>query len=202
MHRDCDRWVLYFVDYTSLADESLIRLIARAQPDALAALYDRYSRLVFSLAFNIVGDQATAEEVTLDVFNRVWQKADTYQANQAKVTTWLTSITRHRSIDLVRRRHSRPEKDSLSWLELPPGVLLDGHNPETATELSLRQARVRAAVAQLPADQQQALALAYFKGYSHRQIADELGQPLGTIKTRIRLAVQKLRQLLPDDQFE
>ncbi len=194
--------MLHLVDYSTLADESLIRLIARAQPDALTALYDRYSRLVFSLAFNIVGDQATAEEVTLDVFNRVWQKADTYQANQAKVTTWLTSITRHRSIDLVRRRHSRPDKNSVSWLELPPGMLVNGHNAEIATELSIQRAQVRAAVAQLPVDQQQALALAYFKGYSHRQIADELGQPLGTIKTRIRLAVQKLRQLLPDDLFE
>lgn len=190
------------MEYSTLADESLIRLIARAQPDALTALYDRYNRLVFSLAFNIVGDQATAEEITLDVFSRVWEKADTYQANQAKVTTWLTSIARHRSIDLVRRRRSRPEKDSLSWFELPATALLNGHNPETATELALQQAQIRAAVAQLPADQQQALALAYFKGYSHRQIAEELGQPLGTIKTRIRLAVQKLRQLLPDDQFE
>lgn len=194
--------MLHLVDYSTLADESLIRLIARAQPDALTALYERYSRLVFSLAFNIVGDPATAEEVTLDVFSRVWEKAATYQASQAKVTTWLTSIARHRSIDQVRRRHSRPEKDSVSWLELPPGALLNGHNPETATELSLQQARIQAAVAQLPADQQQALALAYFKGYSHRQIADELGQPLGTIKTRIRLAMQKLRQLLVDDQLE
>jgi RNA polymerase sigma-70 factor (ECF subfamily) len=190
------------VDYSTLADQSLIRLIARAQPDALAALYDRYSRLIFSLAFNIVGDQATAEEVTLDVFSRVWEKADTYQASQAKVTTWLTSIVRHRSIDHVRRQYSRPEKDSVSWVELTPGALLDGHNPETVTELSLQRSRILAAVAQLPADQQQALALAYFKGYSHRQIAEELGQPLGTIKTRIRLAMQKLRQLLPDDQLE
>ena len=190
------------MDYSTLADESLLRLIARAQPDALAALYDRYNRLVFSLAFNIVGDQGTAEEITLDVFNRVWEKADTYQPNQAKVTTWLSSITRYRSIDLVRRRHSRPEKDSVSWVELPPGALLNGNSPEIATELSLQRAQIRAAVAQLPVDQQQALALAYFRGYSHRQIAEELDQPLGTIKTRIRLAIQKLRQLLPDDSLE
>jgi RNA polymerase sigma-70 factor (ECF subfamily) len=174
-------------------------LIARAQPDALSAFYDRYSRLVFSLALNIVGDQPTAEEITLDVFARIWEKAGTYRAEQAKVTTWLTSITRNHSISLLRRRGARPEQHSLSLIDISPEAMPDDGHPEELAELSLLRARVRAAVAELPQDQQQALALAFFKGYTHRQIAEELSQPLGTVKTRIRMALKKLRQALQDE---
>ena len=187
------------MNYSTLNDETLILLVSRTQPEALQALYERYSRLVFSLALNIVGDQATAEEITLDVFTRIWEKADTYRVERAKVTTWLISITRHHAIDVMRRRGVRPEKHSLSWAELSPTAMPVGNPPEEITELSLQRARVRAAVAQLPPEQQQALTLAYFGGYTHRQVADALDQPLGTIKTRIRLAIQKLRQLLQDE---
>lgn len=187
------------MNYSTLNDETLILLVARTHPEALQALYERYSRLVFSLAVNIVGDQATAEEITLDVFTRVWEKAGTYRAERAKVTTWLTSITRYHAIDIVRRRGVRPEQHSLSWAELSPAAMPVGNHPEEITELSFQRARVRAAVVQLPAEQQQALALAYFRGYTHRQVAEALDQPLGTIKTRIRLALQKLRQLLQDE---
>lgn len=187
------------MDYAKLSDESLIVLIARAQPHALSELYHRYNRLVFSLALNTVGDPATAEEVTLDVFTRIWQRADTYQAEQAKVTTWLSRIARNRAIDVLRRRSVRPEQHSVAWAEVHPQQLPNGHNPEKITELNLRRAQVRAAVAQLPLNQRQSLALAYFKGYTHQQIADELNQPLGTVKTRIRLAMNKLRKTLQDD---
>jgi RNA polymerase sigma-70 factor (ECF subfamily) len=149
----------------------------------------------------MVGDRATAEEITLDVFTRVWEKAATYRAEQARVNTWLTGITRNHSIDVLRRRGSRPDQYSLSWAELSPGAVPGGSNPEEVTQLSLQRARVRAAIAQLPADQRQALALAYFKGYTHRQIAEALDQPLGTVKTRINLAMQKLRQILQDEQL-
>ena len=188
------------MDYSTLTDETLIRLIARTQPDALSALYDRYNRLVFSLALNVVGDRATAEEITLDVFTRIWEKAATYQADQARVNTWLTRITRNRSIDILRKRSSRPEQHTVAWADLSNGAIPNGGpNPEEFAELALQQARVRTAIAQLPVEQQQALALAYFKGYSHRQIAELLDQPLGTIKTRLRLALQKLRHMLGDE---
>ena len=190
---------LRLVNYSTLTDETLIRLIVRSQPDALSVLYDRYSRLVFSLALNIVGDRATAEEITLDVFTRIWEKAATYQPDQAKVSTWLTRITRNRAIDVLRKHSSRPERHSVSWANVTDEAMPNHHNPEDITELAVQQARVRAAMAQLPEEQQQALALAYFKGYSHRQIAEILDQPLGTVKTRIRLAVQKLRQILQDE---
>ena len=187
------------MNYTTLDDEALIRLVARARADALSELYDRYNRLVFSLALNVVGDQATAEEVTLDVFTRVWEKAETYRADQAKVSTWLTSITCHRSIDVLRRQSARPEQRSVNWAEVSPEAMPIVNSPEEATELALQQERVRAAIAELPPDQKQALALAYFKGYSHREIAQALDQPLGTVKTRIRLAMQKLRGMLHDE---
>ncbi len=189
------------MDYSTLNDESLILLITRAKQDALSELYNRYNRLVFSLALNVVGDRATAEEITLDVFTRIWEKAGTYRADQAKVTTWLTSITRNHSISMLRRRSSRPEHHSVSWTDMFTEAVPDESDPETITELALQRANVQAAVAQLPADQRQALALAFFKGYTHRQIADQLGQPLGTVKTRIRLAMQKLRQMLEDEQI-
>ena len=189
------------MDYSTLNDETLILLVTRARADALNELYTRYNRLVFSLALNIVGDRATAEEITLDVFTRIWSKADTYRADRAKVNTWLTSLTRHLAIDVLRRRGSRLEKSSVSWAEISADALPNGNNPEEITELMLQQARVRAAVAQLPEEQKKALALAYFKGYTHRQIAEALNQPLGTVKTRIRSAMHKLRQLLQDERI-
>jgi RNA polymerase sigma-70 factor (ECF subfamily) len=188
------------VDYSALDDITLVRLISRAQADALSAFYDRHNRLVFSLALNIVRDRHTAEEITLDVFTRVWEKAETYRAEQAKVSTWLTSITRNRAIDELRRREVRPEKYSVEWAEVSPTAMPRTNGAERAAELTLLRQRVRAAVAELPPEQRQALALAYFKGYSHREIAEALDLPLGTVKTRIRLAMQKLREILHEEQ--
>lgn len=186
------------MNYSALDDETLVRLAARANQDALGELYDRYSRLVFSLAMNMVGDHATAEEITLDVFTRIWEKAGTYRSEQARVSTWLASITRYRSIDMLRRRGSRPEQHSVGWAELPPDVMPNVNGPEEAAELALQRQRVRTAVAELPPDQKQVLTLAYFQGYTHREIAEALGQPLGTVKTRIRLAMHKLRDTLAE----
>ena len=187
------------MDYSSLNDETLLLLIARAHPDALGELYSRYSRMVFGVALNLVGNRATAEEITLDVFTRVWEKAETYRADRAKVSTWLISVTRHQAIDVLRRRGSRPDYHNLNWADVSPQLVPDGNTPEQITEHTLRQEQVRAAVAQLPEEQKQVLKLAYFTGYTHRQIADMLDQPLGTVKTRIRLAIQKLRQILEDE---
>ena len=174
-------------------------LIARSQEEALAQLYDRYNRLVFSIAFAIVHDRAVAEEITLDVFMRVWQKAALYQPEQAKVSTWLTHITRNHSIDVLRRQTSRAEHHTDDWEERAPHLDAPGPGPAESTEDSMRRERIRAALNQLPAKQRQALLMAYFDGYSQTQIAEHLRQPLGTIKTRIRLAMQKLRDLLKDE---
>ena len=188
------------VDYAKIDDERLIRLIVQSQEQALAQLYDRYHRLIFSLALAIVNDQATAEEITLDVFMRVWQKAGTYRADQAKVSTWLTHIARHHAIDVLRRRAARVDQFAVHWEDARSNSESSEPDPQETVELSLRRERIHAALAQLPPEQKEALYLAYFGGYSQSQIADVLKQPLGTIKTRLRLAMQKLREFLHEEQ--
>lgn len=183
-------------DYARYGDEMLISLIAEAQELALAQLYDRYHRLIFSLALAVVNDRETAEEVTLDVFMRVWQKAGTYRAEQAKVSTWLTRIARNHAIDVLRRRAARLDQSALHWEDAISNAESSHPDPQESVEVSLRRERIQAALDQLPHEQKQALILAYFGGYTQSQIAEILAQPLGTIKTRLRLAVQKVREFL------
>lgn len=187
------------MDYHTYADQDLIRLITLEHPEALEVLYDRYSKLVFSLAYNSLGERNAAEDIVQEVFTRIWQKADTYQAERGQVTTWLSSITRYRTIDMLRRRGVRPEKSSVSWAELPGGEIADGGATDQIAEQALLRKKVRQAVNKLPIEQRKALALAYFRGYSHREIAENLNEPLGTVKTRIRLGMQKLREYLRDE---
>jgi RNA polymerase sigma-70 factor, ECF subfamily len=186
------------VNYTKLDDATLISLIDQKEADALAALYDRHSRLIFGVVRYIVGDGRTAEEVTLDVFTTVWRKARLYQNERASVPAWLTSIARHRAIDVLRRERVRPELHSLSWSEISVEPPATGQNPESATAMVMEQNRVRSALAKLPLEQRQAIALAYFRGHTQSEIASTLNQPLGTVKTRIRLGLQKLRQMLEE----
>jgi RNA polymerase sigma-70 factor (ECF subfamily) len=193
-----DKALGQLVDYKKLNDETLMRLIAQAQESALGELYDRYSRLVYSMALNSVGEPALAEEITQDVFLRIWNKATTYQAEQGKVMTWIASITRYRSIDMLRRLKVRPEGNRSAWVEEDdePFESIDPIDIEEQVELNQRSENIRKAIAELPKDQSQALTLAFFNGYSHAEIAQILNEPLGTVKTRIRLAMQKLRQTL------
>ena len=183
-------------DYSSVDDSALMRLIALSQEQALAQLYDRYNRLVFSLALAIVQDRATAEEITLDVFMRIWQKAALYNPEQARVSTWLTHITRNHAIDVLRRRAVRPEHHSVELNEELPRSEPPGPSPADTAEETLQRERIQSALSLLPADQRQVLFLAYFEGYTQSQIAETLHQPLGTVKTRMRLALQKLRDYL------
>jgi RNA polymerase sigma-70 factor (ECF subfamily) len=184
------------VDGSTLDDEVLIGWIAQGRAEALSELYGRYGRLVFSLALSSVGDQATAEEITQDVFLRVWQRAGQYRADRGKVSTWLSGMTRHRAIDQLRRRSSRPERHSMAWAETSAEAEPFTSDVEEIVALTIERKRVRAAVAQLPENQRQVLALAYFQGLSQSQIAEVLDLPLGTVKTRVRLAMQKLRRIL------
>jgi len=188
------------VDYKKFDDESLMRLIAQSQPEALSELYDRYNRLVFGMARNAVGDQALAEEITQDVFMRIWNKASTYQATQGKVVNWIAGIARNRSIDVFRHRRSLLDGNSLSLEELPLFDPPDSVNIERDIETKFRKQRIQQALFLLPEEQRDALAMAYFRGYTQEEVAEALGQPLGTIKTRIRLGMQKLRELLKEEQ--
>jgi RNA polymerase sigma-70 factor, ECF subfamily len=194
------------LDLSTLDDAALLAVIAAAYSasdsrlnDAVAALYDRYGRLVYSVAFHSIGDVETAQEITQDVFVRACASAHTYQPGKARVSSWLVSIARHRAIDELRRRRSRPEIVLMDWSddaspELPGRPLPD--NPEELLESVQDRRRIWSAVAELPREQRVVLALAYFKGLSHSQIAEQLGEPLGTVKSRVRLAMQKLRDRL------
>lgn len=202
------------MDFSTLNDASLLQLIANsfgksdAEPilnAALSSLYDRYGRLVFSIAYHLVGDVETSEEITQDVFVRVCEGARGYQEQLAHVNTWLVSIARHRAIDELRRRSVRPLPSSFDWSgedgHIQQADLTVTEGPEQEIEASLQKQAIREILAGLPTDQRHVLALAYFNGLSHRQIADMLGEPLGTVKSRIRMAMQKLREILEEREM-
>lgn len=184
----------------AFTDQELMEQIANGNTHALGILYDRMGRLVFSVAIQLLGDRESAEEVTQDVFLQVWKNAASYNATQAKPTTWVTSLARYRAIDALRRRKVRPENRQVSWNEPGTPDIPDPQQPELQVALSLQRQQVESALAQLPEDQRQALALAFLNGFSHQQIAAVLNAPLGTVKTRIRLAMHKLRALLIHEQ--
>lgn len=197
----------YSLDYSSLDDAALVAWIAqvygaRSQKetasDAVGVLYDRYGRLVFSIALRVTGDTEAAEEITQDVFVRACESAGTYRPEVARVSSWLVSIARHRAIDELRRRGARPEKDSTLWPEdnQPDAVEDSAATPEVAVEQSMRETSIRRIIAELPPDQRQMLGLAFFQGLTHSQIAVLTNEPLGTVKSRIRLAMQKVRDRL------
>ena len=140
----------------------------------------------------------TAEEIAQDVFLRVRENAALYDQNRATFRNWLTRITRNRAIDALRRNRVRPEHHAIDWAEPSFQKLTTDNTPSRTVELQLQQERVRAAIAQLPEEQGQALRLAYLQGYTHHEIAKQLDEPLGTIKTRIRLGMQKLRNSLQE----
>lgn len=187
------------VELLALSDADLITRIMKTEESALSALYDRYQRLVYSLAYQSIGEKNLAEEITQDVFIRIWEKAGSYRPEQGKVITWIVSITRNRTIDEYRRRRVRAENRAIDWEDLEPGEQSDNVNLEAEVETALLRQRIQSALATLPREQRQALSLAFFRGYTHMEIAASLQEPLGTIKTRIRSAMQKLQNILSED---
>ncbi len=170
--------------------------LAQGDEAALEVLYDRYSQLVYTLAWRTVWDASMAEEVTLDVFTEVWQKANTYRAERAPVRAWLLRLTRHRAIDRLRYERVRPSHETLTGREMAD----DAPPAEVALQQQTRRQEVRASLSRLPPEQQVVVLLAYFQGLTQAQIADHLGLPLGTVKTRVRLALQKLRSWLLEEE--
>lgn len=183
-----------------IPDEALIERIANADTAALKELYLRYRGLIYGLALRSLGDRESAEDVAVDVFWEVWINAPRYVRQRARVRTWLTSICRHRSIDALRRRAARPGRQALGWDDLPTELpARKSETPEARVTKNEARAQVRKAVAQLRQNQQQSLGLAYFDGLTHAEIAEKLNLPLGTVKTRIRLAMRRLAELLDDE---
>ncbi len=184
------------MDLSQADDTTLLQLIEQHRADALGTLYDRYGRLVFSVAFRITNDPLTAEDICQDIFLRVWQKADMFRGERGTALTWLARMARNRAIDVLRRESARPEKHSVSWAHVGWDPVSQDLDLEEQAHLALEKHRVRSALAALTEEQRQTLALAYFQGLSHRQIASALDQPLGTVKSRLRSAMQRLREVL------
>lgn len=181
---------------TTEDDAALLgRLIARDE-SALAALYDRHGATAFALALRVVGDRETAEEVVQEGFLSVWRGAATYRPERGTARGWLLSVVRNRAIDVVRARAARPRTTSSEDL-----VLAAVDDPEQAAIDAVTGTAIRAAVATLPAEQRAAVELAYFAGLSYPEIAARMGVPLGTVKSRLRLALERLRARLAELQL-
>jgi RNA polymerase sigma-70 factor, ECF subfamily len=188
------------VQAAEASDEQVIDRISRGDREAVRVLYRRYGRLVYGLAVQVVGDGPSAEEVAQDVFLKVWEKAGTFSAEKAKVSTWLMRITRNRAIDAARRAARPDRRPAQVWDETVPAAP-DPASPDPA-RLQLRDEcdeDLHAALAALPGEQRRALDLAFFRGLTHAQIAQSLAAPLGTVKTRIRDAMRKLREAIDEE---
>ena len=176
-------------------DEAVVRQIVNGDHGALGALYDLHGRTVYTLALRIVGDPAEAEEVVQDVFVQVWRGAVRYDQGRATVAGWLLMMTRSRAIDRVRARQVRPIGDGA--FETTIARLADASAGPEATVIRGQAAeRLKAALYDLPNSMRAALELAYYEGLTQSAIAERLGEPLGTVKTRMRTALQKLRSAL------
>jgi len=175
-------------------DQQTLDRMAKGDPDALAELYDRYGGRVYSLAHRIVRDAGEAEDVVQDVFVQAWRQASRYSPSRGVVAAWLVTLARSRAIDRLRARRARPEEGAG---EDASARVADSGPPIEWQYLSSEQLRlVRAALERLPFLQRAAIELAYFEGLTHVEIAARLEEPLGTVKTRIRSALAKLRESL------
>jgi RNA polymerase sigma-70 factor (ECF subfamily) len=183
------------------SDEQLIEQVLRGDTAAHELLFDRYGAVVMGLAFKITGDRAVAEEVVQETFWRLWRKADSFQIQRGSFTSWFFSIARNLSIDAVRRQRSQalPTHEAEQIVEQIPDPAADV--VEAAWQGAQYQ-QVRAAVAGLPLEQRDVIEMAYFRGMTRQEIAQSTGEPLGTIHTRARLALQKLREALRLQGFD
>lgn len=172
-------------------DQQTLERMARGDRDAIAELYDRHARSIYSLAVRIVRDQADAEDIVQEVFSQAWRQADRYDATRGNVVSWLLTLTRSRAIDRLRSRRARPwdTSDRNVPLDLPDETL----GPDLQAVSAEQVTHVRAALESLPLVERLALELAYFEGLTHTEVAARLELPLGTVKTRIRHGLLRLR---------
>ena len=182
--------------YQGLRDGQLVELVAQKDAGALEALYGRYGRAAYSLARRILTEETLAQDVVQEVFLSLWRDARRFDAGRGTVATYLLSMTHHRAVDVVRR-----EEKLRRWRTSDEGL---EHEPdprarvEDEVETSERRAEVRAALKELPAGQREALLLAYFGGYTQREVAALVGVPLGTGKTRMAAGMRKMKESLQD----
>jgi RNA polymerase sigma-70 factor (ECF subfamily) len=192
---------LEVLDYSAATDDRLVLALENRDEKALETLYDRYGDYVYSVCLRMVGDVQLGEDLTQEVFLRLWRRPDLYDSTRGRFVTWLLSVARNRSIDERRSRGRRFRHES------PPSVNSEemlanvpAQEGDDAAILSDERVIIERALATLPREQRLAIQLAYFGGYTQQEIAHGLHQPLGTVKTRIRLGMQKLRTVLIDQR--
>jgi RNA polymerase sigma factor (sigma-70 family) len=179
-------------DLAHLSDEALVALAARADDGALAELYDRFGHVAYGLALRIVRDPALAEDAVQDAFLTIWRSASRFVPERAKARTWILTLVHRRAVDVVRREQPRRAEP----IELAPPASADVTEDEAW--LRLQRARVQDALRLLPDQQREALELAYYGGFTQSELAERLGEPLGTIKSRMFAGLARLRDLLTD----
>jgi RNA polymerase sigma factor (sigma-70 family) len=182
--------------YQGLRDGQLVELVAGKDAGALEALYQRYGRAAYSLARRILTEETLAQDVVQEVFLSLWRDAGRFDAGRGTVATYLLSMTHHRAVDAVRR-----EENLRRWRTSDAGLELEADpkaRVEDEVEASERRSEVRAALKELPDAQREALLLAYFGGYTQREVAALVGVPLGTVKTRMAAGMRKMKETLRD----
>jgi len=182
-----------------LSEEALVALVARGDESALAALYDRVGRTAFGLAFRVLRDDRLAEDAVQEAFLIVWRTAAAFSPERAKATTWILTLVHRRAVDLVRReerRRAEPLGDTEGSEEAA------SPSAEDAAWLQFERERVQSALRQLPDTQREAIELAYYGGFTQSELAERLGEPLGTIKSRMFAGLARLRELLDDSATE
>jgi RNA polymerase sigma factor (sigma-70 family) len=184
--------------HAHLSDEALVALVARGDENALGELYDRIGRIAFGLAVRILRDEQLAEDSVQEGFLAVWRSAAGFRADRAKARTWILTLVHRRAVDLVRReerRRAEPLSDDAA--SVPSGQPTD-----EAAWLRFERERVQAALRQLPDVQREAIELAYYGGFSQSELAERLGVPLGTIKSRMFAGLARLREILDESPQE
>jgi RNA polymerase sigma-70 factor, ECF subfamily len=190
---------------SSQADRDLLVRAADGDQQAIAALYDRYGGVLYAVAYRVARQRADAEDAVVEAFTQAWRDASRFEASRGSVAGWLTMIARSRALDIVRARTRRDRITASAFSREPEGSLAMGSSPAdpaASYDTTERKRQVQAALETLSPPQRQAIELAFFEGLSQSEIAQRLEEPLGTIKTRVRLGMQKLRESLRPFFFE
>jgi RNA polymerase sigma-70 factor (ECF subfamily) len=181
--------------HAHLSDEALVALVARGEESALAELYDRVGRVAYGLAFRVLRDERLAEDAVQEGFLALWRTAAAFRAERAKASTWILTLVHRRAVDLVRREERRRTEPIGEEVAAHAG---ESETTEEAAWLRFERERVQAALSELPDVQREAIELAYYGGFSQSELAERLGVPLGTIKSRMFAGLARLRELLDD----
>ena len=199
LRKDKPGWTMR-KQHAHLSDEALVALVARGDEDALGELYDRVSRIAYGLAMRVLRDDRLAEDAVQEGFLAVWRNAAAFRAERAKASTWILTLVHRRAVDLVRREERR-RAEPLSEATATGGGGV-GKATDEAAWLRFERERVQAALRQLPDVQREALELAYYGGFTQSELAERLGVPLGTIKSRMFAGLARLRELLDESTEE